>query len=238
MNRRRGAGPGRPPARASREAGPVTSALAARGPSRPSRAPAGRRRLLGARAEAQVGEQGRGARMRGRLQWRQRRRQRRRNRQRRRQRRRDGAARRQRERGRPGAPPGRHAPRLRAEVGRDGSRARVLASRGVGGAWAGAGRAWEVTWAVTGRCCVRAVCSGLRGLESSLPCARPKRPTDLPRRGPGSRIPLRFVCDLTFCNSCPPGALDSRFPEGAALQALSWISKGLPGLSPVFVLDS
>lgn len=77
MNRRRGAGPGRPPARASREAGPVTRARAAPGRPPPPRAPAGRRRRL-LRPLVEGGERGRDARMSARLRWRQRRRRRRR----------------------------------------------------------------------------------------------------------------------------------------------------------------
>ena len=146
MNSRRGAGPGRPPARASprgrachprsRSPGPATSS------PRAGRAAA----AVAGRASRSRAGAGRDALTRRRLQWRQRRRQ---QLQRRRQQRRLRWRRRQRGRGcatsanagQAGRSTSRHAPRLRVAARRDGSHARVPVSRGR------AGRAWAVTWA-------------------------------------------------------------------------------------------
>lgn len=152
MNSRRGAGPGRPPARASprgrachpssRGPGPAASSPGTGRPGggggaaaagRASRSWAGARRLAG-----------RDALTRRRLQWRRRQGQRRRRqRQRQRQRRGPGGAT-SASAGQAGRSTGSHAPRLRAAPRRDGSRALVPVLRG------GMGQAQSVTWACPG----------------------------------------------------------------------------------------
>ncbi|XP_024856665.1 CLK4-associating serine/arginine rich protein-like [Bos taurus] len=199
MNSRRGAGPGRPPARASprgrachpssRGPGPAASSPGTGRPGggggaaaagRASRSWAGARRLAG-----------RDALTRRRLQWRRRQGQRRRRqRQRQRQRRGPGGAT-SASAGQAGRSTGSHAPRLRAAPRRDGSRALVPVLRG------GMGQAQSVTWACPGalqaqprRCEEEQPANASihrkplsAGCSPLYPTPRPKRPANNPRRG-------------------------------------------------------